>query len=391
MNRSRPGSASNSRPSSSRQPGTNPTMVTGSPKPPIPQKSALRQSASEQSLAAMPCPLPPVVHAHAHKDSYETGRTAPPAYEWVPEPVSGDGDDGRPVEGEKLAALRRSGGHKRQSPLDWRRRTWIIIAVATLLAIGLIVGLAVGLTVGRRASDSSNGSSQNASNSSSEGSSAQQPFPIGQYSIITRLQTVNSSCTSNAETWNCYPYQVYDPANAATTDGSRSTFDWIIANTSSTYATIGSGSTSDDGLPSNLTISSTSNPFSLTFNDTPLTYISPSSNSSSARYTFRFDMDKAFNPPVSLAANNVATQCFFNQTTFTGTLYLSAPRTYPESTSSDGGLQWPYAIDIRQSSPGGTDVPACYEFVQGQVGTRITSGLTPQPADTECSCDYRNY
>ncbi|CAK1357033.1 hypothetical protein CB0940_11806 [Cercospora beticola] len=391
MNRSRPGSASNSRPSSSRQSEVNSIMATAAPKPPIPRKSALRQSASEQSLHALPYPLSPVTNVHAHKDSYETGRTAPPAYEWVPEPVAGDSDDNRPVEGEKLAALRRSGGYQRKNPFSWRRRTWLIIAGVALLAIALIVGLAVGLTVGRSGSNSNNGAAQNTSDPTSSGGADQQPFPIGQYSMITRLQTLNSSCTSVAETWNCFPYQVYDPANAATSDGSRSIYNWVISNTSSTYATIGSGSTSDDGEPANLTISSTSNPFSLMFEDTPLTYISPKSNSSSARYTFRIDMDKAFNPPVSLAANNVATQCYFNQTSLTGTLYLSAPRTYPESNNSDGGLQWPYAIDIRQSSPGGTDVPACYEFVQGQQGARITSGLTPQSVDTECSCDYRNY
>ncbi|KAI5367746.1 hypothetical protein Slin15195_G028780 [Septoria linicola] len=384
------GSRPSSRPTSSRLRSIHENAGSSSPKPPIPTKSALRQSGSEQSLPHV-FPLPPaVLPVQSHKNSYDTGRTAPPAYEWVPDPIAADGEDTGPVEGEKLAAYRRAGGYKkRQSgPAGWRRRTWLIVAVVSLVFVGLIVGLAVGLTVGRRRSSSSEQPSGTSNNSSDSG---QQPFPIGQYSMITSLRNVNTSCTSNAETWNCFPYQVYDPASAATADSSRSTFDWVITNSSSSYATIGSGSTADEGEPANLTISSTSNPFSLTFDHTPLTYISPSSNSSSARYTFSFEMDKAFNPPISLSSNNVATQCYFNQTTFTGTLYLSAPRTYPESTDSAGSLQWPYAIDITQSSPGGTDVPACYEFVQGQIGTRITTRLTPQPANTQCTCDYRNY
>ena len=383
----RPGSSSSrngtSRPTSSRLHRIHEDAT--SPAPPIPTKSALRQSASEQSLQQFIPPAAPSTSYHAHKNSYDTGRTAPPAYEWRPEPVLADEVDSGPVEGEKLAALRRAGGYKRKKGgVSWRRSTWIIIAIVVLLLIGLIIGLAVGLTR-RKGSGSSGGTSSTNSGTSSP---QQQPFPIGQYSMITALRTIETNCTSIAETWSCYPYNVYDPTIA---NSGNSVFQWVIANSSSSYATIGSGATSDQGEPANLTISATSNPFSITFNNTALTYISPASNTSSARYTFSFTVDKAFNPPISLASDNIATQCWYNQTTFTGSLYLSAPRTYPASNSSDGALQWPYAIDITQESPGGTDIPACYEFIGGQVGTRITTGLTPQPTSSQCSCEYRNY
>lgn len=351
--------------------------------PPIPAKSVLRQTVSDQFLPHFIPPSAPSAN-YEYKNSNDTGRSAPPAYEWRAQPLLVDEVHNGPVEGEKLAAYRRADGYKRkQHCISWRRSTLIIAAVVVLLVIGLIVGLAVGLTVGRKGSKGKGGGLAGPSETSSP-----QPFPLGQFSMITALRTVNSSCTSNAETWNCYPYQIYDAANP---DSGKLTFNWVIANSSSSYATIDSGTTSDEGEPANLTISATGNPFSVTFNNTPLTYISPASNTSSARYTFKFDMSKAFNPPVSLASNNVATQCFYNQTTFTGTLYLSATRTYPAPNSSDDALQWPYAIDIQQSSPGGADVPACYEYIQGQVGARITTGLILQPTDTQCLCDYRNY
>jgi len=98
----------------------------------------------------------------------------------------------------------------------------------------------------------------------------------------------------------------------------------------------------------------------------------------------------------SITSNNVAAECFYNQTTFTADLYLDAASTFPSGALADatglgGYTPWPYAVEITQSSPGGQDVPACYETVNGAVGDRISTGLTPEPAGNECLCDYRNY
>ncbi|KXT05635.1 hypothetical protein AC578_5565 [Pseudocercospora eumusae] len=368
---------------------TTPTTPTA---PPIPQKSLLRNSDTNFPTLgrAETIDLPHPAYRHAYKNSTDTSgsatpRTAPPAYEWVPEPVVVDDEEHKgPVEGEKLAAFRRSGGHTRQPRGGWKRLA--LVALAALLLLGLVLGLALGLTVGKRKSNTVAPTPARPAD--------QQPFPIGSYTMLTALKTVTTNCTSNPETFNCYPYNVYNSADSSSFSKSLTTFGWTITNTSWVYATIGTGSTPDAGVPANLTISSSGSPFTVNFTDKALTYISPSSNTSSARYTFSFDMDKAFNPPVSLTSDNTATQCFFNQTTFTGTLYLAAARNFPAdqgSPSASNGKQWPYAVDITSSSAGGQDTPACYAYQNGALGARVTTGLTPQPTSSQCLCQYQNF
>jgi hypothetical protein len=175
------------------------------------------------------------------------------------------------------------------------------------------------------------------------------------------------------------------------------TFNWIISNTSSTYASDATKASSLSVMPANLTISSTNNPFSISFSNQSMTYIpATSSNATSARYTFSFTQNKTVIPTISLTSSGATAVCFFNTTTFSGTLYLDAGRTFPSAAmANDTGLagytQWPYAIEITQSSPGGQDVPACYESVNGVVGARILTATAPEPTENECACDYRNY
>lgn len=332
------------------------------------------------------------------RPSQDTQRTAPPAYEWVPEPVDGEEEDLRaPVEGEKLAELRRGGGHaraRRRARGGWGRLV-LILGLLVLLAIALGVGLGVGLK--KRKSNNSANSSSSGQSPGTNSAPAQQ-FPLGEYSLITALRTQTMNCTSNPSTWRCYPYTIFNPSDSSTNTSSLATFNWIIANTSSTYASNITAATSAQGVPANLTISSTDNPFSITFTNQSLTYISASSNTSSPRYTFSFSMSKAVNPSTSLTSNNAAAVCFFNQTIFTGTLYLNAPSSFPNSsllagaTGLGGYTPWPYAVEVSQSQAGGNSVPTCYQTVNGAVGAEIlTAGLSPQPESNQCLCDYRNY
>ena len=60
------------------------------------------------------------------------------------------------------------------------------------------------------------------------------------------------------------------------------------------------------------------------------------------------------------------------------------------STTLGGYEQWPYAVEITQSAVGGTDVPNCYETVDGRLGTPIEE-LIPQPETAECLCSYQNF
>ncbi|KAK4555749.1 hypothetical protein LTR86_006969 [Recurvomyces mirabilis] len=328
--------------------------------------------------------------------SQDTGRTAPPAYTWVPDPIEGEENLRAPVEGEKLAELRRNGGHLRKARQrgGWGRAA--VVAAVVLLVVGLAVGLGVGLTAGRKHPNSSSADQAGPSGATSPDNRTQ-VFPLGEYSLLTNLREVNTSCTSNPATWRCYPYTVFNLADSSTNTSSAATFNWIITNTSSTYATNTSSSTPSEGIPANLTISSTNNPFSIIFTNQSLTYISLASNTSSPRLTFNFTQSKSVIPSTSITSNGATAECFFNSTVFTGTLYLDAPRTYPygqeaQRDSSIGGFeQWPYAVEILQASPGGQDVPACYQMINGGVGDRILTAGTAMSEESRCLCDYRNY
>nr|POE79828.1 hypothetical protein CFP56_07894 [Quercus suber] len=329
-----------------------------------------------------------------------TTRTGPPAYGWVPEPIEPEEDLRSPVEGEKLAQLReadderRDGGSKKARG-GWGRLLLILAAVLIVLGIALGVGLGVGLKK-HQSNDEQDGTEVG----SQQTSTAPQPFPLGEYSLATVLREQNTSCTSNSATWRCYPNTVYDPSNGATNTSSIATFNWILTNTSSTFPTNETTdiTTSDEGIPSNLTISAVDNPFAIAFTNQSLTYIHPSSDLAAARLTFTFEMSKSVIPSTSLTSNNAATICFFNATIFTGTLYLNASAVFPSvemaTDAAVGGTNstaWPYAVEIAQTSPAGTNVPACYLTTNGNVGARILTGPAPISGTEECICDYRNF
>lgn len=287
---------------------------------------------------------------------------------------------------------------KMGSPLNYRYMTSkrgglgklaLILLVVLLVVIALAVGLGVGLT--RHKSHSSSSSSETAA---ATPSAPDLPFPIGEYSLETALDTVSTNCTSNAAIWRCYPYTTY---SASAPTEALATFNWVLTNTSATYMTNQSLWITDSaGIVANISISASNNPFSISFSNESLTYIN---NESNPHFTFSFTQSKSTIPTVALTSDNAASECFFNQTQFIGTLYLSdtggtPTADYPAAsngTSSSSYTAWPYAVDVQQVSGGGTDVPACYETNDGVVGSLVTGVLTAQAADDTCVCDYRNY
>lgn len=316
-----------------------------------------------------------------------SAESAPPPYakgNWVTAPpVEG------PVEGEKLHALRNNRHIARRG--GWRK-VLVLVIVALVIVLALAVGLGVGLT--RR--HNSSPSSSDSSTPSAPSTSVVQSFPLGEYSLVTALGSDPTNCTSNPSTWRCYPYSTYDSADESS---SMVAFNWVFTNTSSSYASNSSTpSTGASGLAANISVSSTNNPFSISFSNESLTYIN---NNSDPRYTFSFTMSKNTVPTTALTTNNEATTCFFNQTEFVATIYLSAStasptRDFPSaellaSTGVGGYTPWPYAVQVQQVSGGGTDVPACYYTTNGNVGSRITGIFTAQAADDECACNYVNY
>ncbi|KAK5744224.1 hypothetical protein LTR17_002254 [Elasticomyces elasticus] len=319
-----------------------------------------------------------------------TSRSGPPAYTWVPEAINDDEDLQAPVEGEKVAELRRNGsGQRGRTRGGWGR---ILLIVGIILAIiALAVGLGVGLT--RKKHKQQEDSSAQPAGTTPNVGQVEQQFPLGEYSFITALRAVETNCTSNAATWRCYPYSVFDPAESSTNTSSLASFNWIVSNTSANYAT---NLTTEEDAPSNLTISSTNNPFSITFGNQSLTYVPGSTNNASAaRYEFSFTQQKSVIPSSSVLFSGAAAICYYNATTFTGTLYLDANSTFPgagvaDATGIGGYTPWPYAVEITQTSGGGNGVPDCYQSVNGGVGQRILTATTPEPEDTISTMDWQH-
>lgn len=327
----------------------------------------------------------------ASTSSAATHRTAPPPYESAPEYLVKDEAAPNGSEEERLTRLRRT-----WSGATGRRGGWgrLVLVIAVVLAVlGLAIGLGVGLTVGRKQDKNNNTATTNngADTQPQDSSTPIQQLPLGQYSFITTLRAQQTNCTSNPATWRCYPYTVFDPSDPGTSANSQTTFDWIIRNQSDIYATDTTASTPRSGVPANLTISSTNNPFALSFPAQQLTYFADS-NSTSPKLTFSFALPKVVVPTSALTANNAATQCYFNSTILSGTIYLDAlPEASSNSTGTGSTQTWPYAIEIMQSSPGGGGIPECYEMVDGKPGERIVEGLEPKSDGDECRCEYRNY
>jgi hypothetical protein len=329
-----------------------------------------------------------------------TYRTAPPPYELVPPPVRHDilnsSNDG--IDEEKLGRLRR------KLSATERRGGWgrLALLIAALLGvIGLSIGLGVGLTSGRKKnSDSAGESDATYSQQQPENSTPTQQLPLGQYSFATSLRAQTKNCTSNPATWRCYPYTVLDPSNPSTNTTSQSTFNWIIRNDSTIYATKDTPSTpsSAGGIPANLTLSSTNNPFALTFTNQSLTYHSSDDNASPPMLTFAFTLPKTVVPTSAIASDNAAAQCFFNSTVLSGRIYLAAPSP-SQSPSADPAAnagspeQWPYIVEVLQSSAGGEGTPDCYKTVDGRLGERVTEGLEPtaEAESGECMCEYSSF
>jgi len=326
--------------------------------------------------------------------------TAPPPYELLPPPVRYD--LANPNDEEKLGRLRR------KLSATERRGGWgrLALLIAALLGvIGLAVGLGVGLTKGRKKdSDSAGQGDATYTQQQPDNSAPTQQLPLGQYSFVTFLRSQQTNCTSNSATWRCYPYTTLDPSNPTTNATSQSTFNWIIRNTSAIYATNDTPpSTTSSGIPANLTLSSTNNPFALTFTNQSLTYHHHSSSSSDdgnasspPMLTFAFTLPKTVVPTSAIASDNSATQCFFNNTVLSGRIYLAAASSSKGLSTEpamgvDSSGQWPYSVEVLQSSVGGEGTPDCYKTVDGGLGERVTEGLEPiTTAGEECRCEYSN-
>ena len=268
--------------------------------------------------------------------------------------------------GEKFADLRKNRGTPRRG--GWVRLTSLILIILLVL-IALGVGLGVGLT-------------RNKSTTPSNPSPVNTPkpkFPVGSYSLTTFLGTVATACTPDAATWRCYPYETYNESST----GSQTTFNWVI-----------SPSHSSSTSSSNLTVSSSNNPFALTFTNATLSLVNQ--GTANEAYSFSVPMQKIVVPTTALTSDGSTTECLYNNTIFQASLYTKKSKTYPpgaqngvvDTTKQYGA--WPYAVDVEQAIGAGSGVPDCYKVVNGVRGDKVDIG-TVTSARSTCMCLYQNY
>ncbi len=104
-------------------------------------------------------------------------------------------------------------------------------------------------------------------------------------------------------------------------------------------------------------------------------------------------MNKPVVASAALTASNIATTCFFNQTSFEGTLYTHMAKTYSQNSTSNstGGafIPWPYAASIKQSAAAGSNIPECFDMKGNQVGDFAVQATGAD--DPTCDCIYMNF
>ncbi|KAF7509737.1 hypothetical protein GJ744_007432 [Endocarpon pusillum] len=390
-------------PSSSRPPINSPRRPRSSHSSKAPRLGAI----SEDNASIAP-DLPPQVPSRAHsrplQRMFHLG--FPPVYsvdgENAADPADGfhDFSDVKGPRGENFQDLR----HNRLVP---KRGGWVRLAMIGSLAVTLIVALGAGLGVGLARRDSASSSSRDPSTPPPPPQQQQpaqnQTFPLGSYTFPTYLSSVLTDCTPNPSTWSCFPYRTYNSSATTGPADSLTTFDWVISspNPSSNPA---SASASASPSPT-YQISSTRNPFALSFANQSL--VLTDAGSDDEAYTFDVAMDKVVVPNTDITrdGDGAAARCLFNRTRFRATLYTRRAKTYPppELTGSEEGKSesesdttpfqpWPYAVEISQTIASGAAVPECYKSLNGQLGERIELAGAGAVSDAaECACEYLNY
>lgn len=336
---------------------------------------------------------------HKHKPAKKVGivslltggRLGEPPRESCEEPTHNDSSLSVSVwsdrDTEKFGHVRQA---RRRGIAKYSYRKRVIIAA---LIVALIVALAVGLGVGLKEKKSSRSnhanptttsqSAQSAPGGSGSGSGADASqhsagstlspsvppanFPVGAYSLITFLDTVTASCTSQSSTWACAPYTDYysDPQKALTV------LNWQISGTDGAYTISSNG---DDST------------FGTSFQNEKLQLVDMGKDTE--RYSFRINRSKTVNVTGSLGNDQGSFECDYRATGINGYLYTKMARTYPDNTVSVSGANspaWPYAARIEQSVGGGQGIPSCSKTGGGQVNIQSTD------ASTLCSCLYKNW
>jgi hypothetical protein len=149
-------------------------------------------------------------------------------------------------------------------------------------------------------------------------------FPLGTYSLITFLDTVQSSCTTNNATWSCPPSTDYyaDPQKALTI------LNWQISGSPGSYKISSKGQDAT---------------FGTMFQNEKLELLDAGKDSE--RYRFQLSRTKTVNMTGSIGDDKGDFVCSYGATNIQGSLYTKMARTYPKDTiavPNSGNPAWPF-------------------------------------------------
>ncbi|KAH8682462.1 hypothetical protein BX600DRAFT_492499 [Xylariales sp. PMI_506] len=216
-------------------------------------------------------------------------------------------------------------------------------------------------------------------------------FPAGSYTFTTALANVSTACTSNPDTFRCYPYSTYSAAPAAST----AQFFWTIAPANGEEAAAAASSSSSSS--SSYAITASNNPFVPQFSNVPLAFLDR--GQPTERMTFNFTMNAAVIPAAPLDASGVAATCYFNGTVMSATIWTRLAATFPAANLTFGSAvgagapasssfaDWPYAVEIAQVASAGLGVPDCRSAADGSA----LGSFALAPGSGDCECFYSNY
>ncbi|KAI1546066.1 hypothetical protein PtrEW4_007306 [Pyrenophora tritici-repentis] len=286
--------------------------------------------------------------------------------------------------------------NRRRGACGWGWKKLLLVAIVILaLIVALGVGLALGLKKGGNKDEaSSNKSSTSNSPANTTGgpipagggahpspttdsppppaskhtpSALPSNFPVGSYSFVVFLDTVNTGCTGNANTWTCAPKTDYydDPQKALTV------LNWKISGSSGAYKISSGGHDAT---------------FDTMFQNENLDLLDRGLDTE--RYRFQISRSKTVNMTGTIGNKKGDFECDYGATNMQGFLYTKMQQTYPDETIAFKGTSspnWPFAVRVEQAVAGGAGTPSCKSSSGDDVSPKA------QDAGTLCSCLYKNW
>jgi hypothetical protein len=149
-------------------------------------------------------------------------------------------------------------------------------------------------------------------------------FPVGTFSFVTFLDTMQSGCTANAATWTCPPSTDYysDPQKALTV------LNWEISGSPGSYKISSKGQDAT---------------FGTMFQNEKLELLD--SGKDTERFRFQLSRAKVVNMTGSIGDEKGDFTCDYGATNIGGALYTKMAKTYPPDTiavQGAGNTPWPF-------------------------------------------------